>query len=500
MLKVLFCALSIVLVINPIKAQEIEIPFIDYVFVDTLTNLPEIKWTQKNPELVDGYIIKRLIVDGTGVVNNTYNTIATINNPLQFNYTDISTDFSTIANTNLRSESYRVVAYKVVDGIIKYSNMSTIHKTLYANGMYNNCLGLLTINYSVYNNKPVTKYILYYKSVTDSYFKPISENNINDTVFALPDFINADDSLMVAAVFDNNQQSFSNKIVKGTSGLTVPEHFEIGFSGFLSNTVITLQINLQLNTSIVKAALVRTNSVTFKADTIAYFNSGLINTTYNDTILSSTSYFYELMAYGTCGNVVFKSEKVMPVFLQSVLVSDFESQLNWNFYQSDNDSVLAYKIYRFSDFEQQESILTDQLAVNSYTHIFSSDMESGHLYSGTFCYQVEAVLNSGLRSFSNKSCINRPELIWVPNAINPKSEYEQNRFFKPVIQYVKNYSLFIYSRYGYVVYQSENSNEAWHGTDKNGQLLPSGTYTYLLQYVNSSGRKKEKAGYVNLIY
>jgi len=47
-----------------------------------------------------------------------------------------------------------------------------------------------------------------------------------------------------------------------------------------------------------------------------------------------------------------------------------------------------------------------------------------------------------------------------------------------------NFEVLIFNRWGEMVYESKNRKFQWHG-DLNGNLLPGGTYTYLVRYVSS---------------
>ncbi|HMV90044.1 MAG TPA: PKD domain-containing protein, partial [Cyclobacteriaceae bacterium] len=76
-------------------------------------------------------------------------------------------------------------------------------------------------------------------------------------------------------------------------------------------------------------------------------------------------------------------------------------------------------------------------------------------------------------------------LIEVPNAFRPGSGVEINKTFSvfPTFVSEKGFQVFIYNRWGEMVYQSADRDFKWNGTYKgNGTLLPGGTYTYVMKF------------------
>ncbi|MBR2199876.1 MAG: hypothetical protein IJ894_03885, partial [Bacteroidales bacterium] len=102
--------------------------------------IPVLSWTMKNPDLVDGYIVKRLIVDGQGVIPGTYNNVAVIENNHTFTYTDRSNEYGTYAMTGIRKEYYCIAAYVIDDnGQKHYSLMSEPVSTITLQANYDYC-------------------------------------------------------------------------------------------------------------------------------------------------------------------------------------------------------------------------------------------------------------------------------------------------------------------------------------------------------------------------
>jgi hypothetical protein len=107
--------INVVLLFLSLKviSQDIEVPVIQYVTVDRISQLVKICWTMNQPLNVDGYYVKRQIFGRPTVPDGSIIDIAIINNNMQMCYID--TSWSVLlgnANPGIRPETYRVIAYK----------------------------------------------------------------------------------------------------------------------------------------------------------------------------------------------------------------------------------------------------------------------------------------------------------------------------------------------------------------------------------------------------
>lgn len=107
-------------------------------------------------------------------------------------------------------------------------------------------------------------------------------------------------------------------------------------------------------------------------------------------------------------------------------------------------------------------------------------------------YVVELrVMSSGLCLDSAYSAVRYPGevVMWIPNAFTPDGD-GLNDVFKVVSnEYFTAYEIYIYDRWGNVVFHSTDVNEVWHG-DANGEFAKSGdsyyqeadVYNYVISY------------------
>ncbi len=116
-------------------------------------------------------------------------------------------------------------------------------------------------------------------------------------------------------------------------------------------------------------------------------------------------------------------------------------------------------------------------------------------------YSVLVTSTESCRSSDSVMVLWGGEPFWLPNAFTPNGD-GLNDEFKPVQRYdlVKTYRLFIYNRWGQLIFEASDINTGWDGTFK-GQPAEQGTYVYKIVYTASStGNEPQSiAGNVTLV-
>ena len=92
------------------------------------------------------------------------------------------------------------------------------------------------------------------------------------------------------------------------------------------------------------------------------------------------------------------------------------------------------------------------------------------------------------------------ENIWMPNAFTPDNLERNNRFGSRSEALVQQ-EMYIYDRYGRLVFRCEGVDCEWDGTDLDGQPCRQGAYAYILRYTDrfEPNTTKIKKGTVTLI-
>lgn len=91
----------------------------------------------------------------------------------------------------------------------------------------------------------------------------------------------------------------------------------------------------------------------------------------------------------------------------------------------------------------------------------------------------------------------------APNAFKPSSTVQQNNYFSvyPIFVAEEGFQVFIFNRWGEMVYQSDDLNFEWNGNYNNtGLALPPGTYSWVAKYKSNfrpeEGFKQKHGGVV----
>ncbi len=103
---------------------------------------------------------------------------------------------------------------------------------------------------------------------------------------------------------------------------------------------------------------------------------------------------------------------------------------------------------------------------------------------GDYEFRLENAFNCWTldTTFVDVNCV---PVIYAPNAFSPYSSMPENQTFKIFPTFVTDFEIFIYNRWGELVYYSNDLdymvNVGWDG-QKDGKVMPMGTYAYVMRY------------------
>ena len=157
------------------------------------------------------------------------------------------------------------------------------------------------------------------------------------------------------------------------------------------------------------------------------------------------------------------------------------------------------KIYQFNFIHPLSLSFTILMLGN--TLFLTSQSNNEILYNEFYnVYRVVAVrnLNDQTISTSNTVSVEKPYALYAPNAFSPDSD-GINDFFKVSGQAIIDFQIEIFSRWGQMVYKSDDLSKGWNGTFK-GENLPTGSYVYKIKTIkNGNGEELVKTGTVALV-
>ncbi len=141
--------------------------------------------------------------------------------------------------------------------------------------------------------------------------------------------------------------------------------------------------------------------------------------------------------------------------------------------------------------------LKNELPLSYTTRVFTATSEGLYEVELTNSFACKAKDQTEVRN----ECI--PKLV-APNAFRPGSNVVDNRnFFVLSFFITEDFEIFIYNRWGEMVFQSNDRHFKWNGGYNNSSaILPGGTYAYIIRYVSAfrpDQGKQEQRGGVSLL-
>ena len=94
------------------------------------------------------------------------------------------------------------------------------------------------------------------------------------------------------------------------------------------------------------------------------------------------------------------------------------------------------------------------------------------------------------------------DIFYIPTGFNPFSIRPENRVFKPQISLLDptHYHMFIYNRWGELIFESENYEEGWDGMKDKESAYPVGAYVWLIKFRDLNGTEYRETGSVTIIH
>jgi gliding motility-associated-like protein len=229
-------------------------------------------------------------------------------------------------------------------------------------------------------------------------------------------------------------------------------------------------------------------------------NSSLLTTTTteqftDDSYNLDAAYCYSISYKNQCNNASPPATSC-PVKLESNVLQDNITVLSWNAYTGWANGVANYKIEKYS--AQGELINTFSNGTNTTYTDNTVDENNQAFYYIVKAYPNEAGVNSP--ATSNERVVTLNPIIIFPKAFTPDGEGpDRNDVFMPVKdQYVTEFEMEIFNRWGELVFSSHDVGDGWNGTLV-GLPVPNGIYAFSVRITDQLGRKSKHNGSVLLL-
>ncbi len=481
-----FVFILFALFISKLYAQTLPTPMICAVTVDTSINKPVIIWKIADTSQIDGFIIKRIIFNGSGVVNNTLNNIAVINNPADTLFLDTTTTYSTQARPDIRSETYVVTAFKKIDNQTVYSNFSNYASSLFLKAKYDSCSDNVFLSW--HTDQKIRLFALY---VVRRGRTELLQQSL-DTQFVFHAKYPGQVTFYVKAfVTEPCSVPFILSNAVKISLFNVSRPLILRFDAINSaENPVKLFLSIKQNSNRVPVSLFCNKSLvkTYDSDFFGQIAVNCNNTVENQFKLVATSVCNVTLDSAVARNVLLKANYQNFAASRSVL-------LRWN--RPEIPSQNRY-IVLFSKDNEHFTSLT-QTSDTLYVHNLGQTAQA-RVLPGRLFYQILAVDQTfSDTSYSNIVELDLPPVIIAPNTIAPLSPNPKDRVFRPYVNFISNYSLTIYAPDGQKIFYSADPSKGWDGSLPNGRLAPQGSYLYVISYTFKN-RTRTFKGSVAVIY
>jgi len=508
----LFSFLFLLLFANKLLAQDLEIPVIDSVSVNLNDFKVQISWSYPKKSEIHGYRIKRRVYGVSGVIDGSFVNIITLNDPNQTWFIDTTSGYS-LTQTYMRQESYVIEAYHFDGSNYDYSNLSTEHKTLWLKDIeFDNCKNenKLTWEHYVGWNDSILEYEIYCSAGQINDYKRIAKVSSSEKQFIHTNLnSNVNYYYFIRARHKNANKTASSNTKSIFSKQPIPPlYMNANQSEIVDINKVKISFSISLDSEIEDFRLLRAESETGNYELLKKIEITDYPFQFTDSVDISKQFFYKIQAFNNCEMLIKESNLTSNIVL-NLQLSDAEFglvKLNWTSYKRYESGISNYNIMRQVGTNTPEKVFetSDTLANNAAGNLINDMIANGN-FSGNICYYIQAIENEGNSSgvqgvsTSNRVCIPLEPKVFAPNAFNPLSYIEKNNVFKPFVSFAKSYKMQIISRWGNVVFETEDLNQAWDGRI-NGELAREGTYIYIIKITAPNDDYFEKTGNITVFY
>lgn len=467
-----------------------DIPLIQTVSIDTLTNEVHINWNQNYQPDTYGYVIYTFNPNG---FLYELDTLWGIGNTSYVHATDITQG----------PLSYSVAAFdscqtQAIPSTFQTSAKATVNTSVFLESTLHICANLVDLNwseyvgwdsiarYEIWSQKDGQNWVVLDSTLTSNY--TVSVEGLKDYCF------------FIKVVSENGAVSFSNKTC-----LSIIAPTQTAFHYLQLATVNSEQVDLKhlvdFSGGVKAIAFERMNKQGVFEELIQVpVTSNVVTYTDQDVDVSKHRYIYRARIVDSCGQYGITSNTAQTILL-TIQKDEIQQKtyLNWNEYQQFNGHVLGYNLYRSIDdgFPEIHASLTgDQLS-------FQDDLSEVN-FKGKVCYHVEAVegdnaYNDPQVSRSNTVCDDFQPIIYIPNAFIPDGV---NDTFIPVLSNFDpaDYQFTIFDRLGQVIFETNDPTSGWNGIiPTSGKQAEVATYIYRVKMHDGNGVELVKRGHVTLL-
>ncbi|MCH8331764.1 MAG: gliding motility-associated C-terminal domain-containing protein [Bacteroidetes bacterium] len=355
------------------------------------------------------------------------------------------------------------------------------------------------------------------------------------TSFSSPSFVHLTDSTFLDSMMDTKTQPWTYRVDYFVDGNDLIGETETASSVFLSIAASDNQLDLSWKA---KVPWTNTSHIIYKYDSVNMVWDSLDRVTdtfyIDDGLRNLVEYCYYVITVGSysspgfidpivnnsqeeCGIPIDTVPPCPPVLtidnqcsLENAETADFcnqisyVNQLSWtdpNVACEETDDVIKYMIYfsrdGVSEFELIDSVFSHDVLTYDHDRNWEENLAG--------CYMVTAIDSFNNESKKvNQKCIDNCPCYILPNVFSPNNDSRNDLFIPFPYRFIDHIDVKIYNRWGGMVYQHNDPDIKWDGTDQQtGKPLIDGVYYYVCDVFVTSLNGIQKVtpltGYVHLI-
>lgn len=205
-----------------------------------------------------------------------------------------------------------------------------------------------------------------------------------------------------------------------------------------------------------------------------------------------SGYCYRVSYVDVCDNQSELSIEACPVVLTGNLESDNTVNLSWTDYTGWQNGVSNYVVDKYNERGQLLGSFDAGISLS-----YLDDTED--LTTQVYVYVIRAIPTDGsvTPSVSNRITVIKNPNLFYPTSFTPNDD-ALNDIFNVFGQYITDFQMDIFNRWGELMFTTSNLSEGWDGKYK-GNPMPEGTYTFVANITDLAGRNFKRSGTVVLL-
>jgi gliding motility-associated-like protein len=466
-----------------------DIPVISNTTIDTMTGNVVISWNANAQPDTYGYVV--YLVDASGFLVE----IDTV-------WGQANTTFNYVENTSTGPLTYSVAAFDScftasVPATYQTSAKADVHTTVFLSGVYSGCGSFATLYWTNYEGWDIDHFEFFYHDPNQNWVS-VPNLNVNQYTMVLPN--TAVYEFVVQAHHTDGRTSFSN-VFQLTATASSPPSINYITSATVVNQKVNLRHLVDTSGNVTEVAFEwMQKDGSFKEVGRVPAFTPFNNFIHEDADVEKVN-TYRAVIIDSCGNQTIISDTVHTTVLEVIGDSvNLTNTLNWSPYIGFDGGVIDYEIYRSIDgIVDPMPIAT--VAPGTYTYL---DYVSEEIVRNTLCYHIVAIEDINQYAFaetanSNVRCSEFSATVYIPTAFTPNGF---NPVFRPEYSYMKypNFYMWIYDRWGQVIFETDNAYTGWDGTMLNGsEDAPNDTYRYLIRFYGIDDLEMIYTGHFSLL-